>query len=85
MKEIIVTEEDVRLFKFTSNKKIKIYQFWKEIISLMPRKLRMEVRTKATSIVELEQSNPQKIYKFKTQNASLDLEVFLNNFIIKQN
>jgi hypothetical protein len=82
MREIIVTYKDIHCFKYSSQKRSEVFQFWKNIIKQMPENLKIEVKNKPTTLEErLKQG--QRVYQFFTDNASKMLREYLNQYLVK--
>ena len=82
MHEINVTYKDIYRFKFSSQKRSEVFQFWKAIIKQMPENLKVELRSKPTTLEE-RMKQGQRVYQFFTENASLHLKEYLNQFFVK--
>jgi hypothetical protein len=74
-----VSEEDIESYLYSLKRDIKILKYWKQILKRMPKVLLDEVSAKSTKLNSKSDSN----YFFKTDNASQELELFLNKFEIK--
>ena len=77
---IYVTKQDIYFFQKTSRRGNVIRSFWKEILKNIQRKLKKELKTKPTILVEAD--NQKNIYKFVTQGASEELKSFLEQYTV---
>jgi hypothetical protein len=83
MKKLIVTQNVVDEFLYTARRDNTVRQFWIDIVKNMPQKLKQEVRSKPTYLVEMKNiDDTTSKLKFLTDNASKRLQDYLNKFLV---
>jgi hypothetical protein len=83
---IFVKQFELEDFKFKSSRKNPILRFWIEIYHSLPKKLKLEVKTKATNLLK-QNDDKFKIkeaitYQFITKKGSTDLLDYMNRFAV---